>query len=85
MKFLSDIRKQQQLSKLQAIEQEAEQLYTIDYFQRGLSYAYNGIPIIAIDPCTTAEQMVEKLQSLKQDYITKRKLQHERMKVAAIL
>lgn len=86
MEFLSKYRENRQKERLSRIEQEANELYTIECSNRELSYAYCGIPIILIPDDTTAKDIVQKLEGLKQGYITKRKEQHnEPRRIAAAL
>lgn len=83
MEFLSNLRRKQEHSKLQAIEQEAECAFTIQPYNGGLSYAYNGVPMVAIEPSTSAKDIMARLQDFKSNYINFRKEHHERTRIAA--
>lgn len=83
MEFLSNFRKKQEQNKLQAIEQEANYAFTIQPYNGGLSYAYNGVPMVAIEPSTAAKDIVAKLQDFKTNYINFKKEHHGQTRIAA--
>lgn len=85
MEFLSNYRRKQEQSKLLEIEHEADTAFTIQPYNGGLSYAYNGVPMVAIDPTETAGNIMVKLQAFKDNYVNFRKEHHGQSRIAAAL
>jgi len=69
MEFLNNYRQRQQLSKAKNLEREANDRYTITDFKGGLFFAFDGVPIIGIDPKMTAETIIQRLQSFRDKFV----------------
>jgi len=73
MEFLSNYKQNRKAALCKAIEQEAEDSYTLMEFNNQLYYAFNGVPMVGIAPDTTANEILQKWQGFKRSYIDYKK------------
>lgn len=61
--------KYKQLIKDTSDYHKAKEMIYLDNFDKELFIAFNGIPYIPIDKNTTAEEIINKLLNIRQNYI----------------
>lgn len=73
MELIRTIREKQQTRHQQDIQHQAECLITLSDFADELYIAYNGTPLIPIEPSWTSKEIVAELTKIRQNYINSRK------------
>ena len=82
MEFIRTLREKQRTQRQVEIEKQAEEIITLSDFDNSLFIAYNGTPLVPIDPTWTTKEIVQQLSVLRSNYINS-KIKGSRM--AAVL
>lgn len=69
MEFIRTIKEKHQTAKQENILKEAEQMITIADFDKTLYIAYAGTPLIAIEDNWTPKDLLNKLATVRDNYI----------------
>lgn len=85
MEFLNNYRLKRKDSFFKEIEEEADRAYSIMEFDGKLFYAFNGVPMVGIQPDTTAAEILEKWKGFKNSYIEYKKKHNSNFDFAAAL
>lgn len=85
MEFISNYKQNRRASILKGIEDEANRVYSIMEFNNQLFYAFNGVPMVGIQPDTPAKEILEKWQGFKKSYVDYKKEHSSSLSIAAAL
>lgn len=69
MEFIRTIRDKVQTKRQEEIHKLAEDVITLSDFNDSLYIAYEGTPFVPIDEDWTSKQIVERLSSLRQNFV----------------
>lgn len=69
MEFIRTIRDKVQTKRQEEIHKLAEDVITLSDFDDSLYIAYEGTPFVPIDEDWTSKQIVERLSSLRQNFV----------------
>lgn len=69
MELIKTIREKQQTKRQTEIHQQAVDAITLSDFDNNLYIAYNGMPLIAVESANTANEILQKLAKIRQNYI----------------
>lgn len=78
MEFIRTIRQKQQTARQDNLLKEAEEIITLADFDSTLYIAYNGVPLIEIGEDWLPKQIVEKLSTIRNNYINAKNASHSR-------
>lgn len=78
MELFKTLRRKCEASKQRNARQHAEEFITIDDFDGKLYIAVEGIPAILFEDSTTMAEMMERLETLRNDYVNYRMKCHQR-------
>ena len=69
MDLIRTIREKQQTKKQTEIQQNAEDISTLSDFDDCIYIAFRGVPMIPIEKTDTSQEILVKLNNLRQNYI----------------
>lgn len=76
MEFIRTIRQKYEARQHSDIRHQAEELITLSDFADELYVAYNGVPLVPIDPKWTSKDILEELTKLRSNYINSKTRSH---------
>lgn len=85
MEFIRTIREKQQTSRQMSIREQAHSCICLDDFDSQLYITYNGTPLIPIDSNLSQDEVMEKLQTVRDSYTNYKMKQLCSPKVASLL
>lgn len=85
MEFIRTLREKHQTSRQQDIMRMAEDLITVQDFDKTLYIAYQGTPLVPIKDEWTSKEIVSELTKVRQNYINVKMKEQGLLKIAAAL
>jgi len=76
MNILKNIKEKQTINRNNNIEQEAVSRITPSVYKGELYIAFDGFPLVIMDKGSTSEDLIQKLNTVRNSYINYR--QHEK-------
>ena len=85
MEFIRTLREKSQNQRQADIEKQSEELIQLSDFDNQIYIAYNGTPLVLIEPTWTSKEIIQELSKLRNNFVNSKMKECGLPRIAAVL